>query len=310
MDEPEARITTIAARDPDRARHFAAFAGIPSVLDSYEAVISSDQVDAVYIPLPITAHHQWTIAALNAGKHVLCEKSFAANADEAAEMASVAEAQGKVLMDAFHYRYHPIFLRAREIVTSGMLGDLREIDACFHVPGNGIGPDDIRKRYDQGGGVTMDIGCYPISWIRHITGQEPRIESARVEVGPPNVDLMLAADWSFPGGVIAHTSGDMRDNQPFRAELTVRGHQGTLVVRNPLVPQNGHLIELTLGGKTEYETRDRRPSYGYQLDAFLAAVNEGVPPLTGPTDAIRQMQAIDSCYDAVGLPRRGLAQSG
>ncbi|MEM8768518.1 MAG: Gfo/Idh/MocA family oxidoreductase [Pseudomonadota bacterium] len=306
LDEPQASISTIAARDRHRAEAFAEQHRIRHVVEDYQAVIDSDRVDAVYIPLHITAHHEWTLKALAAGKHVLCEKSLAANASEAAEMAAAAGAADRVLMDAFHYRYHPVFLRAREILESGELGEISTIDAAFHIPVKD--PDNIRMRYETGGGVTMDIGCYPISWVRHLTDLEPAQVSATAELGPPKVDLKLESDMLFPGGIRATTSGDMRPTTTFKAEFTVTGSRGSLRVLNPLTPQSGHRIELVVDGETHLETRDRRPTYGYQLDAFLAAVNEGATLATDGADGAKQMAVIDRCYEAAGLPPRGLPQ--
>jgi len=304
-DERRAFIRYVGARDRARAQGFARWHDIPVVCDDYDEVVHHKDVDAVYNPLPMTAHHEWTIKALRAGKHVLCEKSFAANTKEAEEMAAVAEETGLVLMDAFHYRYHPIFIRAREIVESGRLGRIRRVSGAFHIPVE-ADPENIRMNYQTGGGVTMDIGCYPISWSRHILADEPKTIEAVADVGPPNVDLMLQARMTFPGGIDVQTSGDMREGTTFRADLTVEGDKGRMVVNNPLVPQMGNSIELEVDGETAMEVFDRRPSYGYQLDAFIDAVEEGKPLLTGPNDAVRQMRVIDRCYEAAGLPVRGL----
>jgi predicted dehydrogenase len=305
IDEPRATVVAIAARDRQRADRYAEFAHIPVVLDSYQAVIERDDVNAIYVPLPITAHREWTIKALQAGKHVLCEKSFAANERDAAQMAAAARQTGKVLMDAFHYRYHPLFVRAKEIYDSGVLGEVRSIDAAFHIPGNGIKADDIRMNYATGGGVTMDIGCYPISWVRHITAAEPTEISANAVTGPRDVDVFLEAQMKFPGGIVAKTSGDMRRDIAFKAAMTVSGTDGSMVVVNPLVPQTGNRIILTLGGESRTETFDRRPTYSYQLDAFIAAVTDGAALFTDADDAVRQMHVIDACYRAAGLPLRG-----
>jgi predicted dehydrogenase len=302
--DPSATIQCVAARDRARAEKFAREHGIPDVHDGYDDVIADPAIDAVYNPLPISLHRRWTIAALRAGKHVLCEKSFAANAREAEEMAHVAAETGLVLMDAFHYRYHPVFVRARAVVESGLLGPVRSVVAAFHVPVTD--PDDIRMNYATGGGVTMDIGCYPLSWARHITAEEPAEVSATAEVGPPHVDTFLAAELRFPSGIEAHVSGDMRPGVRFRMDLKVTGDRGEMFVRNPLAPQLGHRIDLDLGGEKTTEELDRRTTYAYQLDAFVAAIRDGKPLLTGAEDAVRQMHLIDRCYEAAGLPLRGL----
>ena len=304
IDEPGAFIRAIAARDRNRAESTAAWAQIREVLDDYQAVIEHPKCNAVYIPLPISHHHEWTLKALEAGKHVLCEKSFASNAREAEEMAALADKQGLVLMDAFHYRYHPVFRRAKEIVDSGVLGTLREIDGAFCIPGR-IGAEDIRMRYETGGGVTMDIGCYPISWVRHLLDEEPQDVTAEAQIGPPDVDLRLTTRMSFASGVVASTAGDMTGDASMTMAFEVRGDAGTLKIRNPLVPQTGHLIELTVDGETTTETRDRRPTYGYQLDAFIHAVEHGTALHTDAADAVKQMRLIDRCYVAAGMRPRG-----
>ncbi len=297
-------IHCVAARDRARAESFAKEHGIPMVYDNYDAVIEDETINCLYNPLPISAHKKWTIKALRAGKHVLCEKSFALNATEAQEMADVGKETGLVLMDAFHYRYHPIFLRAREIYSSGDLGDVHTINAAFHV-GGPIPETDIRMIYETGGGVTMDIGCYPISWVRHITAEEPVEVIAQAETGPENVDTWLEATMKFESGATATTSGDMRAGAKFTAVLRVEGSKGTMVVNNPLVPQMGNSIELTIDGNTTTEEFPRRPTYSYQLDAFVDAVTNGTTPLTNADDAVQQMALIDRCYEAAGLPRRG-----
>jgi predicted dehydrogenase len=303
LDEPRACVSVVAARQRSRAEGFAHHHKIPVVVDDYQQVVEHDEVDAVYVPLHIPAHHEWTIKALRAGKHVLCEKSLACNEHEAQEMADVARETGRVLMDAFHYRYHPVFLRAREIVEAGRLGKLHNVEAVFHVPVTD--PHNIRMNYETGGGVTMDIGCYPISWVRHILDAEPVQVQATAEEGPVDVDVMLRAEMQFADGISATISGDMRADTTFAAWFSVTGSRGVLRVVNPIVPQNGHLIELTVDGVTTTETRDRRPTYGYQLDAFLNAVERGTPLHTDAEDGVRQMALIDRCYNAAGLPLRG-----
>jgi len=297
-------VAVVAARDRSRAETFAEAHDIPTVVDSYEEVINHPDIDAVYNPLHIGLHHEWSIKALRAGKHVLCEKSLASNAREAAEMAAVARETGLVLMDAFHYRYHSFFIRLKEIYDSGVLGDISEIHGEFHIPG--VGKDDIRTHYETAGGVTMDIGCYPISWVRHLSGEEPIEVTAVAEVGNPKVDMLLTADFTFPSGVIGHISGDMRSGGKSRVNLVVTGSKGTMSVRNPLAPQFGGKLDLTIDGETTTETADKRPSYDYQLDAFIAAIEHGKPLYTDADEAVHQMKAIDACYEAAGLPLRGL----
>jgi len=303
-NEPRAIVSVVAARSRQRAEQFARQHHIIEVVDTYDQVINHPGVDAVYIPLPITEHHEWTIKALRAGKHVLCEKSFAANAQEAREMAQVAVETNRVLMDAFHYRYHPIFLRARELYSSRQLGKILSIHAAFHVPIDD--PLDIRMNYATGGGVTMDIGCYPISWVRHMTNAEPLSIAAEAITGPANVDMYLTTQMQFAGDIKVTTSGDMRPDTEFLAVIEVIGDKGRMRVNNPIAPHLGNNIELTLNGETRKERFSKRPSYSYQLDTFLDAIASPVHLLTGPADAVQQMDVIDRVYQAAGLPIRGL----
>ena len=303
MNEPLAHITVIAARNRDKANAFATAHHIGTVCDSYLDVVDHEKINALYNPLHIPAHHPWTMAALKAGKHVLCEKSLACNANEAREMNQLAKDQGLVLMDAFHYRYHPLFARMKNIVASGELGTISSIDAAFHIPVTD--PGDIRMNYHLGGGVTMDIGCYPISWVRHLAGTEPTVVSATAEVGPPQVDLLLETKMEA-GKIAITTSADMRASASFKAEVTVRGSRGELRVDNVVAPQMGHLLTLNVNGQTSHENFDCRATYAYQLDAFIAAVEKDEPLWTDGNDAVAQMTVIDRCYEAAGLPIRGL----
>src|SRR5882757_5880439 len=147
-------VASVAARDRSRAQEYAAKHGIPTVHDSYEALLADPTLDAVYNPLPNGLHGRWTLAALAAGKHVLCEKPFTANADEAVAVDSAADAAGLVVMEAFHYRHHPLATRMREVVDQGLIGEVRHIDAwmCFPL----LNRKDIRYRLDLAGGATMD----------------------------------------------------------------------------------------------------------------------------------------------------------
>ena len=305
INEPKASVTVMAARDQQRANGFAMFHHIQEVVGGYQEVIESAHCNAVYNPLPISHHKDWTIRALQAGKHVLCEKSLACNTEQAIDMNQAAKQSGLILMDAFHYRYHPLFEAAREIYQSGELGKIQTISAIFSISGSPPA-SDIRMNYDTAGGVTMDIGCYPISWLRHLTDTEPEVVSAEAITGPKYVDIMLEARLSIPGNIEAKIVGDMRPKGKFQAEIEVIGEQGTMTVRNPLAPQMGHVIETNIDGKRSFLTVDRRPTYCYQLDAFLKAVESGKEPLTNGDDAVKQMQVIDRCYELAGLPLRGI----
>lgn len=306
-DRDDVTITATAARDRSRAEAFAVEHGILEVVDSYREVIERPDVNAVYNPLPINLHKEWTIAALRAGKHVLCEKPLACNAAEAEEMASVARETGLVLMEAMHSRHHPLFARATEIVASGVLGPVSRFEGWFKID---IPEDDeLRRRYELGGGALMDLGVYPLTWACFVLGERPQILSARARAttGNPNVDIKMDAELDYPSGATGHISCAMSsDREHTDNAFVVEGTRGALRVLNPLVPQYGHKIELTIDGVTREETLSRRSSYAYQLDAFVAAVVAGGEILTDADSAVSVMRLVDDCYRSADLPLRGL----
>jgi predicted dehydrogenase len=299
----EATVDVVAARDPERAAEFARENGIPRVASDYAALVADPDIDAIYNPLPMHLHAHWTIEALRAGKDVLCKKPFAANAVEAEKMVEVAADTGRLLVEAFHYRYHPLFLRVLDIVRSGQLGTLQHMEGVFKVAIKDR--TDLRHRFDTAGGATMDLGCYPLHWMRQVAGAEPRVLNARAEQGAPYVDVTMRAELSFPGGLTGHMLTSMADHEAFSTSLRVEGSLGTLIVQNPLAPHNGHDLELVIDGKKTNEKVDGFATYRHQLLAFVDAVHTGKKLPTMGDDAINNMKLIDSVYRAAGLPVRG-----
>jgi predicted dehydrogenase len=297
-------VAAVAARDPSRAQAFAEKHGIPRVAASYEALVADPGVDAVYVALPNSHHHAWTIRALRAGKHVLCEKPFASNAAEAEEMAAVARETGRILVEAFHWRYHPLAARLLEILRGGELGRIAHWSARFTVPLLRRG-DDIRFHYELAGGALMDLGCYPVSALRHLSGAEFEVLRATAKVGPPKIDAAVQAELRFPDGATGELACSMEADTSFAADLEVRGARGVLRVRNYLAPQLGSKVTLEDASGTREEEPTREPTYLFQLRAFAAAVAGGARLPTGADDAIRNMRAIDAIYQKAGLPLRG-----
>jgi predicted dehydrogenase len=300
---PGAEVTAVAARDRERAEAFAAEHGIPRVFASYAELVESPEIDAVYNPLPISLHCEWTLRALHAGKHVLCEKAFACNAEEAERMAAAARETGRVLVEAFHWRYHPMAARLIELCRDGSLGRIERLESHFYVPH--IPAGDIRTRYETGGGATMDLGCYPIHLLRQLTGEEPEVVSAEAEVGPPDVDVWLAAELRFPGGASGRIESSMKPDAGLAMELRVQGTQASLHARNPIAPHIGNRISIETRDGTSEQSISGEATYVYQLRAFVDAVRSGASVPTGPDDAIANMRVIDACYRAAGLPLRG-----
>jgi predicted dehydrogenase len=305
---PEAEVVAVAARDRARAEKFATKHGIGKVHDTYEDLLTDPDVDAVYNPLPNGLHGRYTIGALAAGKPVLCEKPLTANADEAEQVATAATEHGLVVMEAFHYRYHPLVDRVLEILRGGELGELRRVDvqACIPLPI----PGDIRYQLALAGGALMDIGCYAVHQARTLAGQEPEVVSARAKCIRREVDRWLQADLRFSDSLSGSFECALLSRKLLSMGARVEGERGTLKVSGLTAPQYFNRLVVTRRDPQSGAERHRRErvkgdaTYTYQLRAFVAAVRDGAPFPTTTADAIANMRVIDACYRAAGLEPR------
>jgi predicted dehydrogenase len=295
---PEATVLAVAARDVERAERFAARHGIPRVHASYEALLADPEVDAVYVPLPNSLHARWTVRALEAGKHVLCEKPFAATVAEAEHMAQAAVRADRVLMEAFHYRYHPLFPRLREILDGGEIGRVTHLEAHLGFPL--IRPSDIRYRRDLAGGALMDVGCYTVHLVRHLAGAEPEVVQAAGQWTRGGVDRCMEARLRFPDGRTARITCSLFSAWLVRASASARGSTGRLGVVNPYLPHLFHRLRVVTGAGRRSERVSGAATYDCQLRAFVGAVRERRPVPTGPADAIANMRVIAAIYAAAG----------
>ncbi|HEY1696200.1 MAG TPA: Gfo/Idh/MocA family oxidoreductase [Polyangiaceae bacterium] len=302
---PEVKVVAIAARDEAKARAFAKRHGIDRVLASYDALVDDPAIDAVYVPLPNSLHARWAIRALEAGKHVLCEKPVASNAAEAEHMAEVAGRTGRVLMEAFHWRFHPLAARMIAVATDGTLGRVERIETnmCVPLPV----PGNIRFDLALGGGATMDTGCYGIHMLRHLAGAEPTVTHAEAKLSSPGVDRCMTAEVAFSDGRTGRIRCSLFSARLLDISARVVGDRGEMRVLNPVAP---HVVTHRLAIRTADGTRvERLPSastYEHQLRAFAARVLHGAPVPTTPEDAVANMRVVDAVYDAAGLPRRGV----
>ncbi len=300
---PDVQVVAVAARDPERARRYAAQQRIPGFYRSYAALLEDPTIDAVYIPLPNSLHAEWSIRALQAGKHVLCEKPLAANAREAAQIARAAADTGRVLVEAFHYRYHPLAARLKAILDSGEIGQIQRIETEFSVPL--LQPRSIQFRYDLGGGATMDVGCYAVNLLRFLAGAEPHVVRAHARLLRPQVDRLMTADFRFDDGRTGRMTCALLSARLLRAGASVYGTAGALHVTFPFLPHYFHRISVCSGETTRYEQLAGETTYFYQLQAFVRAVRGGAPAPTDAADAIANMHVIDAIYQAAGLRPRG-----
>ena len=301
-ENDEVVVAAVGARDMPSAEAFAAKYGIARAHGSYEALVDDPDLDAIYVLLPTSFHGKWTRAALAAGKHVLCEKPFTANADEAREIAELAAKSDRVVMEAIQYRYHPLTSRVEQIIASGELGKLELVDValCVLIPnfsGNCY-------NYTFAGGALMDAGSYVVNMVRTFGGSTPKVVAAQAKLRDPQVDRAMAAELRFAKGHAGRIRCSLWSSDLFRARAKVVGDRGELRVLNPLMPQSFHRLSVRSTEGKRVERFSRRTSYAYQLDAFAAAVLRGETVKTTPEEAIENMTVIDAIYRAAGLPLR------
>jgi predicted dehydrogenase len=298
----DAEVVAIAARDPARAREFAETHRIARVVASYEDLVADPEVDVIYNPLPNSLHCEWTIAALRAGKHVLCEKPLASNAAEAAKIAKVANETGMILGEAFHYRYHPLAERIREIIDGGKLGRLSRVEGNFSVP---IPETNIRFDWNLAGGATMDLGCYPLHMIRNFSRLSTKVLRASAETGPKNIDVAMEVELELAGGATGRMTCSMKKDAQLGASFVARGEHGELKVTNPVGPHWGNQLTLKIGGDETTESVAGETTFTYQLAACVKAVRGEAKFPTDGAEGVVNMQLIDDVYRAAGLPPRG-----
>jgi len=309
---PGVTVAAVAARDQSRAAAYAEQHGIPVAYGGYDALLADPDIDAVYNPLPNSLHGPWTLEAIAAGKHVLCEKPFASNAEEADLVADAAAASGLVVMEAMHYRYHPLIRRLREL--AGELGPVRHIQCrTSFVIGN---EDDIRYDYGLGGGALMDGGCYAIDCLRLLGPGEPEVTAALADPylrvpgrGPDRAgaaaDRAMAVRLAFPGGATAWFESAFTLDGEFRADVHVSGQHGHVWVRDFIRAHWGHLVAVRDGSVLADERGSGDTTYTEQLRAFAAAIAGAGDVPTSAAHAVTTMRLIDDAYRAAGLLPRG-----
>jgi predicted dehydrogenase len=298
-DNPDFEVVAVGARDPQRAKAYAAEHKIPNVAKDYDALLRRDDVDLVYNALPPAAHARWTIAALQAGKHVLCEKPFAMNAAQVRRMNNAAALSGRKLVEAFHYRHHNVMKRAVEIARSGELGKLVRIDADFSAP-IPYREGELRWTREQGGGALMDLGCYPAHALRSIMGKEPRVLGADCVI-QHDVDVTTRAELEF-GSVASSLVACMMPGR-FFANLLLRGEKGTMEIANYIAPQMGCRFTVTVDGTARQEPTEWPATYVAQLAELGDVLLRGKVQLITNADSLANMSLIDTIYKSAGVER-------
>ena len=281
-----ASLVAIASRDRDRAQAQAGTFGIGTVHGSYDELLADPEVEAVYIPLPNALHVQWSVRALEAGKHVLCEKPLARTEAEARRAFAAARAADRLLMEAFMWRHTPQTRRLGELLDGGAVGQLRTVKATFGFRLERDG--DVRLSGELDGGALMDVGCYCVSAARLVAGEPVHVRAEQI-VGGDGVDVRLVATMRFAGDVLGVI--DCALDAPIGHRLTVTGEAGELVLedpfhaRNPGILHDGRLVEIPYVNP-----------YALEIENFSAAIRGEAEPLLGGRDSVAQAAAIEALY--------------
>jgi predicted dehydrogenase len=292
-------VAAVASRTAERAHDFAMQNNIPTAFRSYEAMIESDAVDAIYIGTPNALHAEWAIKCAEAGKPTLCEKPLAKDAHEAQTMVDAFKERGVLFAEAFMYRFHPQTVKAKELVDAGAVGEMQAINAAFTFRVRDEG--NVRLSQPLAGGSLMDVGCYCVNVMRHLTGEEPSEAKAVAQMGQTtHVDEWLAGALHFPRGVVGHFDCGLRGYR--RHFYEVRGSTGRLQLDAAFVPDLDKPTTIQLWKGDDYEAIEIPAADHYQLmvEDFADALLLNRPPRFDAQDAVENMRVIDRLLGGVG----------
>jgi predicted dehydrogenase len=287
-----AEVVAVASREGERAEAYAVEHGIPRSHGSYEALLEDPEVDAVYIALPNSLHVEWSLRALAAGKHVLCEKPLTRSPEDAEEAFAAAERAGLVLMEAFMWRHSPQTAKLVQLVEGGVIGELQLVRATFSFPLESR--RNIRLDPALGGGSLMDVGAYCVSAARLLAGEPERVYGEQV-IGDSGVDVLFTGVLRFPRGVLAEIDAGMY--LPRRDGLEAVGTEGSLVIPDPWLAQR-LVLHLRRGESREEIALPPADPYRLELENMCAAITGEAEPLLGREDAVGQARTLQALYDS------------
>jgi D-xylose 1-dehydrogenase (NADP+, D-xylono-1,5-lactone-forming) len=291
-------LRAVASRDRSKGEAYAREWGIPVVHGTYEAMLADPEIDVVYNPLPNALHATWTIRAVEAGKHVLCEKPLAISVAEVDAVAAAAAAHRCVVAEAFMYRHHPQTLRMRQLVAEGAIGTLQLVRSTFTF--RLTRPADVRLARALGGGSLWDVGCYPVSMARYLAGAEPFEVVGWARPGPSGIDERFAGMLDF-GSAIAQF--DCGFTTPLRTHLEVVGTEGVISVPVPFKPGLEGRVLLVRGDRAEEVVVDGQELYSGEIDDMAAAVLEGRPPRVSLADSRGNVATLVALHESARLGR-------
>ena len=287
-------LTSVASRSASKVAEYAREWNIERTFDSYEAMLADPQIDVIYNPLPNHMHAEWTIKAMQAGKHVLCEKPMGLTAAEIDAIAAASSQTGKVVAEAFMYRHHPQTILARELVLGGAIGKLQAIRGSFTF----MMKTDVNIRLvpEWGGGSIWDIGCYPISFARYIAGADPLEVYGQQVTGVSGIDDSFFGQMSFPDGVFAQFDSGFRT--PFRTHMEIIGSEGTLTLTAPFKPGLREKMTLYVDDKTESIPVPRQELYIGEVEDMADCILLGKSPRMSLADSRGNVATITALLES------------
>jgi D-xylose 1-dehydrogenase (NADP+, D-xylono-1,5-lactone-forming) len=287
-------VAAVATRGGEKSREVREAAPEAELFGDYDSLLGGANVEAVYVPLPNSMHVEWTLKAIEAGKHVLCEKPFSLEAEDVARAVEAAERTGVTLMEGFMFRLHPQTLRLRGLLSEGAVGRVRQVVAEF---GHRLDdPADVRGIGSLGGGSLGDVGCYCVSALRLAFGSEPHTASAFARFDEEGADKELAGLLEFDSGlgIVSSSISSAR-----RERMEIVGEEGTISLDAPFrADKAGGTIEITRGGESSSETFEAADPYRAELEEFAAAIHEGRESAVGPREILSNARAISALLDA------------
>jgi D-xylose 1-dehydrogenase (NADP+, D-xylono-1,5-lactone-forming) len=296
---PRSEITTVASRSIDRGRAYAAEWKIPRVAASYEALLADPEIDVVYVALPNSLHVEWTIRALEAGKHVLCEKPLAIAVEDVDRIAEAAKRTGRVATEGFMYRHQPLTHAVEALVASGRLGAVRSFKGVFTFPLTRDG--DVRFDRALGGGSLWDVGCYPVSYCCMLAGAPPEEVFGWQQTSATGIDLEFAGMMRFADGSVAQF--DCGFTGPFRAEMEVVGREASLRIERPFRTDELSGLILFVGDDREVLPFQSAPPFSGEIADMETAVLDGAAPRVSLAESRRTVMTLTALYHSARTGR-------
>ncbi len=298
----KSQLVAVGSRSHEKASDYASQWGIPRFFSSYDALLEDPLIDIVYISLPNSLHAEWSIKALQMGKHVLCEKPLTTSVKDADAVIAASQATGMVISEAFMYRHHPQTLLVKEMLDNSQIGNLQLIRGSFCY--TNTRPGDVRFDPSLGGGALWDVGCYPVGYSSFLTGTSPTEVFGHQLTGSTGIDTLFVGQLHFPGGV--NSQFDCSFITEPKVEMEVTGDKGRMIVPDPFKPGKSTHILIQIGGQDRIINVKGRELYQGEIKDMENAILDGTPPRISLTESRENIKTIEALYlsSRVSLPMR------